>query len=152
MATGVHLCPAAEGSAAAAVVVRDVPVVALVGVDVAGCGTPLRGPVTAHADVGEGVLDVVADAGVLAEVQLVAVPVRVRAGGVAGLRAAGDVQRAAAGPREGLGALGGGQVELIGGCAGGGVAVGAVARGRPGDAGLAEHRGGLGVADLRDGE
>src|SRR3954471_19843501 len=74
-----------RASAAAAGVEEGVPVVALVGIDVAGAGLPLGVAVAAQADVSERVVHVVGDAGVLAEVQLVAVPVRVRAAGVAGL-------------------------------------------------------------------
>ncbi len=114
-------------------------------------GTPLPGTVTAYPDVGEAVRDVVPEARGLAVVELVPVPVRVRPGGVACLGTAGDVQRTAAGPLEGLGTLGGGEVELFERRAGGDVAVRAIAGGRPGDAHLAEHRDRGGVTDLRDG-
>ncbi|CAK7286161.1 hypothetical protein SGPA1_40421 [Streptomyces misionensis JCM 4497] len=144
--------PSGYGSAAAAVVVEGVPVVSLVGVDVAGGRGPHRVAVASQARVTEVVLDVVGDAGVLAVVELVAVPVGVRAGGVAGLGAAGDVQGAAAGALEGLGALGGGQVELVERRTGRVVAVGAVAGRGPGDADVAEHLGRRGLADLGDGE
>lgn len=109
------------------------------------------GAVTAYTDVGEDVVDVVGEAGRLGEVELVAVPVRVGAAGVPRLGAAGDVQRAARGALEGLGALGGGQVELVERGAGGDVAVGAAAGGRPGDSGGAEPGGGLGVRELGGG-
>src|SRR5690606_21568588 len=94
-------------SAPAAVVERDVPVVALEVVDVAGGGLPL-----AAADRGERVLHVAREAVREREVELVAVPVAVRAVRVSGFGAAGDVQRAATGRLQRFGPLNGGQVDL----------------------------------------
>src|SRR5690606_41434431 len=73
-------------STAPAVVVRDVPVVAFLVVDVPRGRLPL-----ATADVAERVLDVVVQARRQAGVELVAVPVAVRAAGMAGLLSTGDV-------------------------------------------------------------
>src|SRR5215216_5921221 len=132
-------------SAAAAVVVGHVPVVGLEVVDVPGARAPL-----VAADVGEVVVNIVRDAGVGAVVELVAVPVAVGAAGVADLGAAGDVEGTAARALEGLGALHGGEVDLLERGARRVVAVAAVAAGGPGDAGRAEPGGRLGVGELGD--
>ena len=86
---------------AAAAVEGDVPVVALVGVDVARGRLVHRRTVTAHPDVGVGAVHPRGQAGGAREVELVAVGVAVGAARVAGLRAAGDGQPAAAGVLEG---------------------------------------------------
>src|SRR5512133_3608278 len=95
-------------------------------------------------DAGERVVDVVADAGVPGDVHLVAVPVRVRAGGVPDLGAAGGVDRAAARRVQRLHAADGAGVDLLDRSAGEHVAVGAAAAGAAGDADRAQRAGRLG--------
>jgi len=117
-------------------------------INVAGAGLVLGGTITTVGDAGEGVGDVAVEGGGLAEVELVAVPMGVGAGSVAGLGAAGDGDGAVAGLLERDGAGDGVVVDLVERSAGGDVAVGAAARGRPGDTGGREARGGGGVGDL----
>src|SRR5690606_28395843 len=127
---------------------RDIPVVALPRVEVAGGGLVQGGAVTAVADERERARDVAVDARGEADVQLVAVPVAVRAARVPGLRPAGDVDRAAARVLQRDDALNRGQVDLLEGGAGGRVPVAAAAARRPGDAGGSQHGRRFGVAEL----
>src|SRR5690606_39723746 len=132
-------------STAPAVVVRDVPVVAFLVVDVPRGRLPL-----ATADVAERVLDVVVQARRQAGVELVAGPVAGRAAGMAGLGAAGDVDGAAARRLQRLDSLDRGEVDLLERRAGRVVAVAAVAARRPRDARRAQALRRVAVAELGD--
>ena len=125
---------------AAAGVEGDVPVVALVGVDVARGSSSHRRAVAAHADVGVGAVHPRGQAGGAREVELVAVGVAVGASRVAGLGAAGDGQSAATGVLEGDAAVDRGLPDPLERRAGRVVGVGAAAGRRPADAGRAELR------------
>src|SRR5690606_41598593 len=83
-----------------------------------------------------------------AGVELVAVPVAVRAAGMAGLGAAGDVDGAAARRLQRLDSLDRGEVDLLERRAGRVVAVAAVAARRPRDARRAQALCGVAVAEL----
>lgn len=106
---------------------------------------PLRVPITTIRDPGKGIRNVRVEARALGKVDLVPVPVRVGAAGMARLGAARDDEAAPAGALEGDGAGDAVGVDLLVRGAGGHVAVGAAARGARADAGGLEAglRGGL---------
>src|SRR5690606_2826229 len=136
-------------SAPAAVVVEDVPVIALVGVEIARRRSVLVAPARDVPDVGERRGDVVVDAGTVPDIELVSVPVRVGTARVPGLGRAGDRDAAS-----GRGPERGDPVDrrlsyLLERCARRDAAVAASATRGPGDTCGAQLAGCLGVREER---
>lgn len=117
-------------------------------IDVARLGLVLGRSIAPVRDTSEGTGNIIVKSRRLLEVELVSVPVRVRARGVAGLGASGDGDSAAARLLQRDGTVDGGLPDLLVGGAGGLVAVGAAAAGGGRDAGRLELRLSLGLGEL----